>query len=142
MCYCGDTACGSCGPAQGSDPAMEAACERLLSEIPALAAADEAAEGAISIALVEKIDATDRAARDSVAKLVEQRLAALTLSEDDRKRVANLVYEIRTGEIPWDPEEEAQHERDYAEWCAARDREDLAYQIRHQADEDPYASVA
>lgn len=134
MCMCGDSACWSCGPAQGFDPAMEAACERLLAEIPALAAADEAAEGAITIAIVEKIDAADRAARDSVAKLVELRLAALALSEDDRKRVANLVYEIRTGEIPWDPEEEAQHERDYAEWCAARDREDLAYQMEHQTD--------
>jgi hypothetical protein len=120
---------------------MEAACEQLLKEIPALADADEAAEGAIPVSLVEKLDATDRAARDSVATLVEIRLASLTLSEGDRKRVANLLYEIRTGEIPWDPEEEAQHERDYAEWCAARDREDLAYQMAHQADEDPSASA-
>lgn len=141
MCMCGDTACWSCGPAQGYDPAMQAACERLLAEFPALADADEAAEGAISIALVEKIVATDRDARESVAKLVEQRLADLNLSEGDRKRVSNLVNEIRTGEIPWDPEEDEQHRRDYAEWCAARDREDLAFQMEAQASEDGPTSV-
>jgi len=141
MCMCGDSACWSCGPAQGFDPAMEAACERLLAEIPAHAAADEEAEGALSIALVERIDAADRAARESVAKLVERRLSSLALDEAGRKTLNNLLYEIRTGEIPWDAEEEAQHERDYAEWCAQRDIEDLAYQIKHQADEDPYASV-
>jgi hypothetical protein len=96
---------------------MEAACERLLAEIPALADADEAAEGAISIALVEKIDAADRAARESVAKLVELRLANLNLDEAGRKTVLNLIYEIRTGEIPWDPEEEDRIEREYAAWC-------------------------
>jgi len=120
---------------------MQAACERLLAEFPALADADEAAEGAISIALVEKIVATDRDARESVAKLVEQRLADLNLSEGDRKRVSNLVNEIRTGEIPWDPEEDEQHRRDYAEWCAARDREDLAFQMEAQASEDGPTSV-
>lgn len=131
---CGDTACWSCGPAQGFDPAMEAACEQLLKEIPALVAADEAAEGTITVALVEKLDAADRAARESAARLVETRLANLALDAASRKAVANLVYEIRTGEIPWDPEEEAQHERDYAAWLDELEREALAYQMEHQAD--------
>jgi hypothetical protein len=134
MCYCGDSACWSCGPAQGYDPAMEAACEQLLKEIPSLADADEAAEGAITVALVEKIDAADRAARESAARLVETRLANLALDAASRKAVAKLVYEIRTGEIPWDPEEEAQHERDYSDWLDEREREALAYQMEHQAD--------
>lgn len=141
MCMCGDTACWSCGPAQGYDPAREAACERLLAEIPALADADEAAEGAISIALVEKLDEADRAARESVAKLVELRLANLNLDDAGRKILANLLSEIRTGEIPWDPEEDEQHRRDYAEWCEARDREDLAFQMEAQASEDGPTSV-
>lgn len=142
MCLCGDTACWSCGPAQGFNPAMEAACEQILKEIPALADADEAAEGAITVAIVEKIDAADRAARESVARLIETRLANLPLDAAGRKTITNLIYEVRTGELPWDPEEEAQHERDYAEWCAERDREDLAYQMEHQSDEDPSASVS
>ncbi len=123
-CFCGDTACGSCGPAQGFGLSMEAACERLVAAVPALAGPDEAACGDLSVTLVTHFNTRMSNEADRLAKLILTRLKDFKASPLLAKAIENLAYEVRTGEMPYDEAEELRIDREYAAWSVEQDRLD------------------
>jgi hypothetical protein len=99
MCLCGDTACDSCGPAQGFDPAFERAVEALCEKFPALA--DQEGDLASDLAThIEELLCKER-----------ERLAAFLKSRVPGKQGEALAYEIVVGEPFPDPEAEAEEDR-------------------------------
>lgn len=123
-CFCGDTACGSCGPAQGFGLGLEAACEQLVAAVPALAGPDEAACGDLSMALVAHFNEQMSTEADRLAKLILTRLKDFNASPLLAKAIENLAYEVRTGEMPYDEAEELRIDREYAAWSVEQDRLD------------------
>jgi hypothetical protein len=99
---CGDTMCGSCGPAQGYNPEFERAVETLCEKFPVLAdREDNLAED-----LVTYIEEMIRKECENIAAFVKARVPG--------KQGENLAYEILSGELP--PEEEELLAREYEEW--------------------------
>ena len=82
-CLCGDTACPSCGPAQGHDPAFEAVCEWIyddgLADFPPIidrwALAEELANR-LNDADPNMASALESAARAAATRRRAERLAA------------------------------------------------------------------
>lgn len=120
-CFCGDTACGSCGPAQGFGLGLEAACEQLVAAVPALAGPDEAACGDLSMALVTHFNTQMSTEADRISQLILTRLKDFKASPLLAKAIESLAYEVRTGEMPYDEAEELRIDREYAAWSKEQD---------------------
>lgn len=99
MCLCGDTACGSCGPAQGFNPEFERAVEALCSKFPTLADREDDLASDLAIHIEDLL----LAERKSFAAFVKARVPG--------KQGEALAYEIVVGEPFPDPEADAEEDR-------------------------------